>query len=255
MDVELFEKDKPITVSNFLAYVQSGRFKDSFIHRCDPSFVIQGGGFWVANRGTANAGLAFIDILPPIRNEYGSGNVFSNRYGTIAMAQQPGKTNSATSQWFFNLGDNFVLDNHTFGNYFTVFGRVVRGTNVLNTFRTFQRSQGRNNEINTIADYSIPFQLSAFSEMPLLGPGTNITENTIVYVDISLLNVQVKKTNNVPEISWNSVAGKTNRVEFTTSMPPVWNTLLTTNGSGNRIAITDPVAAPGRRFYRVSLDY
>src|ERR1043166_6556040 len=44
MDVELLEKDKPITVSNFLAYVQSGRYQNTFFHRCVPTFVIQGGG-------------------------------------------------------------------------------------------------------------------------------------------------------------------------------------------------------------------
>src|SRR5437667_9811334 len=101
MDVELFEKDKPVTVSNFIAYVQSGRYRDSFIHRCDPTFVIQGGGFYVAERGTPNAYAAAVPIFGNIKNEYGSGNVYSNRYGTIAMAQQPGNTNSANSQWFF----------------------------------------------------------------------------------------------------------------------------------------------------------
>src|SRR5712671_2605994 len=74
MDVELFEKDKPITVSNFVAYVQSGRYRDSFIHRCITNFVVQGGGFRVTERGTTNASLDFVELFPPIKNEYGSGN-------------------------------------------------------------------------------------------------------------------------------------------------------------------------------------
>ena len=250
IDVELFEKDKPVTVSNFIAYVQSGRYRDSFIHRCNPTFVIQGGGFYVAGRGTPNAYAAAVPIFGNIKNEYGSGNVYSNRYGTVAMAQQAGNTNSGNSQWFFNLADNFDLDNHTFGNYFTVFGHVVAGTNILNVFRGFTTSHGGTAETNTIVDYGVPF-----SELPLLGPGTNATESTIIYVDVSLLNVQVQNINNTREISWNSVAGKTNRVEYTTSMPPFWNLLVTTNGNGNTMKVRDTSAAIDRRFYRVAVDY
>src|SRR5437879_3578222 len=106
IEVELFEKDKPITVSNFIAYVQSGRYRDTFIHRCVTNFVVQGGGFRVTDRGTTSASLDFVELFPPIKNEYGSGNIYSNRYGTIAMAKQGGNTNSANSQWFFNLADN-----------------------------------------------------------------------------------------------------------------------------------------------------
>src|SRR6185369_8650377 len=109
IDVELFEKDKPITVSNFVRYVQSGKYQNSFIHRCDPTFVIQGGAFYVANRFTANADITNITTFASIPNEYGSGSIRSNRYGTIAMAKLAGQTNSATSSWFFNLYDNFFL--------------------------------------------------------------------------------------------------------------------------------------------------
>src|SRR5436305_1794500 len=79
MDVELFDKQKPVTVSNFLAYVQSGRYRDSFIHRYVTNFVIQGGGYNVTDRGTTNASLDFVETFPAIKNEYGSGNVYSNR--------------------------------------------------------------------------------------------------------------------------------------------------------------------------------
>jgi cyclophilin family peptidyl-prolyl cis-trans isomerase len=250
MEVELFEKDKPITVDNFVSYVRSGKYRDSFIHRCNPTFVIQGGGHYVADRGTTNANITFIETFPPIKNEYGSGNIYSNRYGTIAMAKLADDTNSATSQWFFNLADNFFLDAHDADNYFTVFGKVIRGTNVLNAFRQFHYWQGGTNETNLIAPYGPPF-----SEMPLVGPGVALTESSIVYVDITLLNVQVRITNSVREISWNSVVSKTNRVEFTTNMPPVWNLLVKTNGSGNPMKVTDTASAGRRRFYRVTVDY
>jgi len=252
MDVELFEKDKPITVSNFVAYVNSGRYRDSFVHRLNPTFVVQGGGFNVVNRGKTNAAVDFIDTFPPIKNEYGSGNVYSNAYGTIAMAKQGGNTNSATSQWFINLANNYFLDTHDSNNFFTVFGRVVRGTNVLNKLRSFTYWQGTDNETNIIADFSLTFH-PAFGEWPFLT--SHFTFNDILYVDVSLLNVQVQNVAGARDISWNSVTGKVNRVEFTTNMPPAWNTLLTTNGNGTNMKIRDTNSVAGRRFYRVTVDY
>lgn len=252
IEVELFEKDKPITVSNFIAYVQSGRYGDSFIHRYVTNFVIQGGGYKVTERGTTNASLDLVETFPPIKNEYGSGNIYSNRYGTIAMAKVGGNTNSATSQWFFNLADNFFLDSHDSDNFFTVFGRVVRGTNVLNTFRTFRPWSGSPSQTNVIVDYSFYFG-PAFSDWPFLTG--NQTYDDLIYVDVSLLNVQVQNVNNAREISWKSVSGKTNRVEFTTTMPPVWNLLVATNGNGNTIKIRDTSMTADHRFYRVVVAY
>ena len=251
MEVELYEKDKPITVANFIHYIQAGRYQNSFIHRCDPTFVIQGGGYWIVERGTANAQVLTVEKFDSIPNEYGAGTIYSNSYGTIAMAQNAFLgTNSANSEWFFNLNDNFFLDNHYLGNYFVVFGRVVRGTNVLEKFRTFTTSHGGATETNTIVNYGAPF-----NELPLLGPGTNAMESTIIYCDISLLNVQVTKSGNARQISWNSVSGRTNRVEFTTNFPPVWSLLVATNGTGTNLSVLDSNTSNRGRFYRVTVDY
>src|SRR2546421_9471095 len=249
IEVELFEKDKPITVNNFIRYIQSGRYRNGFIQRCDPTFVIQGGGFYVSQRGTLNAFIDYTDKLDPIPNEYGVGNVYSNGYGTIAMGLRGGDTNSANSEWFFNLANNFELDNHALGNYFTVFGKVIRGTNVLNVFRTFTPSTNSLTQTNTIYDFGLPL-----NELPLRF-GNIPAENTLIYVDITLLNVEVRQTANVREISWNSVLGKTNRVEFTAGFPPIWNPLVVTNGTGTNMIVRDSSAAAGRRFYRVTVDY
>lgn len=104
--LELYDAEKPITVANFLNYVASGRYQNSFAHRLDPGFVLQGGGYTLndANQISEVPGDA------PITNEYSSGAVYSNTYGTIAMARVGGSVNSATSQWFINLGDNSSLD-------------------------------------------------------------------------------------------------------------------------------------------------
>src|SRR5947207_14027756 len=142
IEVELYDKDKPITVQNFIRYVHSGSYRDEFAHRLLPSFVLQGGGFTITNRGKTNWVAVPIPSYPPITNEFGVGRRFSNVYGTIAMAKLGGDTNSATSQWYFNLANNAFLDAADTNDLFVVFGHVVRGTNVLNVFNRFQYYDG-----------------------------------------------------------------------------------------------------------------
>lgn len=141
MDFALYERQKPITVANFLRYVDENRYfkfdpttnqqASSFIHRSAPGFVIQGGGFI----GTVNPNFSdhrvqptAVGTLPAIQNEPG----ISNKRGTVAMAKLAGNPNSATSQWFVNLADNaHNVQNGTDNGLdvqnggFTVFARVI----------------------------------------------------------------------------------------------------------------------------------
>jgi peptidyl-prolyl cis-trans isomerase A (cyclophilin A) len=133
MEVELYDQDKPVTVQNFLNYVKSGRYENEFAHRLVPGFVLQGGGFTLATNT-----ISAVPTYPPIINEYGAGKQYSNTFGTIAMAKLGGDTNSATSQWYFNLANNTALDAHDTNDFFVVFGHVIAGTNVLNMFNNFQ---------------------------------------------------------------------------------------------------------------------
>ncbi|MCI0746603.1 MAG: peptidylprolyl isomerase [Verrucomicrobia subdivision 3 bacterium] len=241
VEVELFDEDKPITTRNFLRYVQSGLYEDMFLHRWLPGFVVQGGGFFDPFRPT-NTFFAF-GVIPAafgqITNEFNVGPRIGNTYGTLAMAKTPDGPNTASSQWFFNLGNNSTnLDNQNGG--FTVFGRVIRGTNILNRF---------NNPSPTNALFILSLD-PPLDEMPVVS-----NQFGIVHCDISLLNVQVAALQSgAREISWTSVAAKTNRVQYTTNLPPVWHTLLTTNGTGARFRVTDPADAP-QRFYRVRVDF
>lgn len=116
--VQLYPVKAPQTVANFLKYVDSNLYDDSFIHRSVPGFIIQGGGHFVdiANNNSISAIGSFGAVL----NEPGD----SNTRGTIAMAKVDGDPNSATNQWFFNLADNSSnLDSQNEG--FTVFGKVL----------------------------------------------------------------------------------------------------------------------------------
>jgi cyclophilin family peptidyl-prolyl cis-trans isomerase len=112
--MRMFPEDAPVTVENFWEYVEAGRYNNTLVHRLDPHFVLQTGGF------TATLPTSLIPTFPPIVNEFGR----SNTRGTVAMAKLGGDPDSATSQWFVNLADNSSnLDNQNGG--FTVFAEVV----------------------------------------------------------------------------------------------------------------------------------
>lgn len=114
--VNLHDSSTPKTVENFLSYVNDGNYVDTIIHRVEPNFVVQGGGFQFSDGFEHLA----IETKPSVENE----PVWSNVEGTIAMAKVDGDENSATSQWFFNINNNAAnLDLQNGG--FTVFGQVI----------------------------------------------------------------------------------------------------------------------------------
>ncbi len=129
-DVNLYDRRTPATVANFLAYVNNGAYSNVVMHRSVGGFVVQGGGYTF----TGALPLATISERPSVINE----PVFSNLRGTIAMAKVAGNPNSATSQWFINMGNNSTnLDVQNGG--FTVFGEIVSGDmTVLDTINALQ---------------------------------------------------------------------------------------------------------------------
>ena len=104
------------TADNFLKYLKKGRYDQSIFHRSVPGFVLQGGGY-LAPLAPADEGGTVdpISTFKTIKNQPGN----SNLRGTIAMAKLAGDPDSATSQWFVNVGDNLELDTQNDG--FTVF--------------------------------------------------------------------------------------------------------------------------------------
>ena len=144
VDVALFDNDKPITVSNFLAYVQSHRYDNSFLNQLVPGVVLQGGEYTVANPySPAGFELATrIPTYPEITNEY-VGTIRSNLFGTLGMAKVDGAPNSANSAWYFNLRDNSADFDYHNGGY-TVFGQVTNenGLKILSAFATLYLNHG-----------------------------------------------------------------------------------------------------------------
>jgi len=119
--IEIDEKAAPVTVKNFLGYVQKGFYNGTIFHRVIPNFMIQGGGF-TADMQQKQAG-------EPIINEANNG--LKNERGTIAMART-NNPNSATCQFFINLKGNDFLNYAGQGNLgYAVFGKVVEGMDVV----------------------------------------------------------------------------------------------------------------------------
>src|SRR5437879_8703206 len=89
IDVELYDQDKPVTVQNFIRYVQSGAYTNMFLHRCIPDFIVQGGGFSTTNQLATNRFAVFESVpnFGAISNELNIGARLSTVYGTIAMAK------------------------------------------------------------------------------------------------------------------------------------------------------------------------
>ena len=126
--LELFPEKAPVTVSNFLAYVDSGFYDGTIFHRVIRNFMIQGGGF--------DEGLNRKPTQEPIVNEAANG--LRNTRGTIAMARTQ-IPDSATSQFFINTVDNPALDyrNDTpRGIGYCVFGRLVEGESVIDAIQS-----------------------------------------------------------------------------------------------------------------------
>ena len=202
IDIDLFDAAAPQTVANFLEYVNRGDYDNSFFHRSIPDFVVQGGGFsWSSITNQYSP----VPTEAPVINEFSLDR--SNLRGTIAMAKLGDDPNSATSQWFFNLGDNSDnLDNQNGG--FTVFGRVKESGLEI---------------IDAIGELQVANAGGAFNDLPLVSfppQGQSLrTENLVMVNSVVVLPV-APVVPNAPAlsyevdglnitISWSEVSGAT----------------------------------------------
>jgi len=118
--IELYPKKAPVTVANFLQYIDDGFFDGTVIHRIVPGFVIQGGGFTFDYQRKKTR--------DPIKNE--SDNGLKNLRGTLSMARTS-NPDSATSQFFINTQDNEALDKTKNRAGYAVFGKVIEGYDIV----------------------------------------------------------------------------------------------------------------------------
>ncbi|GAA4034553.1 peptidylprolyl isomerase [Actimicrobium antarcticum] len=123
--LELDAEKAPKSVDNFLSYVKSGHYKGTIFHRVIDGFMIQGGGF--------DKNMHQKSTSAPIRNEASNG--LKNAAYTVAMART-GDPDSATAQFFINVGNNAMLDYPgRDGAGYAVFGKVVSGQDVVDKIR------------------------------------------------------------------------------------------------------------------------
>jgi peptidyl-prolyl cis-trans isomerase A (cyclophilin A) len=128
IEVELFPDKAPLSVKNFLDYVDAGHYNGTIFHRIIKDFMIQGGGFTPDGQQKPTK--------PPVKNEANNG--LKNTRGTLAMARTA-VVDSATSQFFINHADNAFLDfkNETPQGYgYCVFGKVTGGMDVVDAIAT-----------------------------------------------------------------------------------------------------------------------
>ena len=128
--IQLEPELAPVTVKNFLEYVNSGFYDNTIFHRVVKNFVIQGGAY--------RADLERKPTGAPISNEAANG--LKNRRGTIAMARGVA-VDSATAEFFINVADNPILnhqDDSIQGYGYVVFGRVIAGMKVVDRIRVVE---------------------------------------------------------------------------------------------------------------------
>ena len=150
MVIEMDDKEAPITVANFLQYVEAGFYDGTVFHRVIPGFVIQGGGFLPEFQRPRVIGVD----QSPIQNEADNG--LKNLHYSLSMART-GDPHSATSQFFINLTDNAFLDfssKDQRGWGYAVFGRVVEGQSVVDKIggvRTANKQPYQNVPVEDVA--------------------------------------------------------------------------------------------------------
>jgi len=132
IEVALNDEKAPVSVANFLAYVDSGHFDGTIFHRVIPGFMIQGGGYTETYEKKST--------LDPIKNEATNG--LDNIKYSLAMART-GVVDSATAQFFINVVDNDFLNYKDDNNYgYAVFGQVVNGFEVVDAIAALKTGSG-----------------------------------------------------------------------------------------------------------------
>jgi len=128
IELELDAEKAPVSVENFLAYVDAGHYDGTLFHRVIPGFMIQGGGFDASMKQKATRA--------PIKNEADNGLI--NQRGTVAMART-NDVNSATSQFFINVADNGFLNHGGRDFGYAVFAKVTSGMDVADKIAAVKR--------------------------------------------------------------------------------------------------------------------
>lgn len=245
--LELFDRDKPASVKNFLQYILSNGYTNNLIHRAVTNSIFQGGSLQIIDFGGGSKAVVPVGEKAAVTNELMRGSFFSNVRGTIALAHYPGQTNNATCHWFVNLADNTYLDAPNTNNAYVVFGRVISGLENLDKL-----NPGPTN--TTIKILNLGGYLTDAPVRPTATLATVIYDDllTVNYRIIALdMNLQLQfLSNNIYSINWQSLSNKPHTLSYTSALGLVWTNLVVTNGSGAVQTLRHTNSSPGG-FYRL----
>ncbi|MCS4309312.1 cyclophilin family peptidyl-prolyl cis-trans isomerase [Rheinheimera pacifica] len=211
-EINLFDETTPVTVQNFLSYVNAGRYNGTVFHRSVPGFVVQGGGFTFDQQLPLKA----VATFSPIVNE----PKWSNVRATVAMAKQSGNPNSATNQWFVNLANNSggspQLDTQNSG--FTVFGQITsQDMEVVDAIAGLQR-----------------FAFPGISDLPLRNYSSSdrddnkplVASNLVTIESITVVDARVNTVAGLNPVANTSAGGGNNNGDGGSSGSFGWLSLL-----------------------------
>ncbi|VAW45145.1 Peptidyl-prolyl cis-trans isomerase PpiB [hydrothermal vent metagenome] len=240
IEIDLYDVEAPVTVENFLNYVNRGDYDETVIHRSVPGFVFQGGAF----RYSGSSSFQTVSTDSPIVNEY----QIPNTEGTIAMARLPG-ANTATNQWFFNLTDNTsILDPSSTDAGFAVFGKVTKGLEVLKLIESFFRINFSSSNLGQVTN-----------EFPIFGffSGSAVTlENTVKINRAYVLSEQFQIT---PGLSGAWFNPDTNGQGIYLEVLPSVNTLIMAwfafDTEHPDASVPSTIGAAGNRWLTASGDF
>lgn len=217
VDVRLYNSATPLSVNNFLNYATSSRYVGTFIHRVPQAatggtlnFVVQGGGFLLNNSIFAATGIA---TDTPIQDEPGITNI----RGTLAFAKN---SLGATSQWFFNIGDNSSLD----ALNFTVFGRVIgNGMTVVDSINNLPT-------INASVAQNAPGE--DFDEVPVTNFQQVLNQNDITANEAVMINSVIIRNLPAGDYDFNGVVNANDYTVWKNSYGSRTNAAADGNGNG-----------------------
>lgn len=241
LDLELFDDVTPLTTSNFLNYINSGKYDGSFFTRSIQGFVIQSGGYtfrpvdplvnFLHPSDTPPVAIP-LEASSPVSNEYALTTI-TNQRGTIAMAKVSHDPNSATTEWFINMADNReALDSQNGG--FTVFGQVIdEGMIIANEI-----------SIATVAPVAGTILGSAFSDLPVINwifGDPMYKENLYMITNTSTINRPILRITPTNETFPLDVAGDSSYSEQ----------FITLTNTGNESLTIDTIATPSISEYTI----
>ncbi len=244
--IALHDTATPKTVNNFLSYVERKDYDSSYIHRSIPGFIFQGGGYTPATVGAVPTAWREVTARDPVQNEPGISNTpytiaFAKR-ATLSSGERGTPRDSATSEWFFNVGSANPLNLDFQNGGFTAFGEVV-GT----------VGQGLVNGINSLVtkDYNaviIGPPSGAFSQVPVLESAANAPNtpgpNTLLRIDSITpcppLAIDIAESTN-PGVLTASVEGMLLYIESKGATGTSNVTLRATNLDGNTVTYVLPI--------------